>query len=532
MNSSFQCRRVLTTTTTKLKKFQVMGAILVFGIFTYKYSAHVIQIFNEVRSITNTWKMTENNVPVYLDRTGSGTSNHSFESIPNNLSTSTAQLLNSTVTNVLVNHTNHNETFDTVLDDPVSSSTQESASKKVNESSILYSKEEIRKMFPEVPVWMDQFLSSQPISTHNDTLSDPNSKFIILTCHSFKRTYKEDCGGLSDRMMRLPYYVWLAHKTGRKLLIHWFQPHPLETFLDVAFDDFDWRVPNGYFVTEFEAYANRSFTEYRNERRIVWHQHIEKPQYASKRVIIANTNLAKIPEEPTFLNGTSREKVMGAIFHRMFKPSEKLMKLILSHYDAYPGLTPKAYSVAHVRAKWPNQGILTNRRGGDKNGGGLNMENEENRLKVHRLADNAAFCAQKAMPDVRFIYITSDSDEIADYLINESPVWSNMSTPVNFTGKYQTHAQVIARLDYKVEPAHMDTSGLEIDRYFGIFVDLWMMATSKCLAQGLGGFGHFGSELSGNHYSCRVRHRNYGTDILPDCPRPRKALQNLTDRTF
>lgn len=403
--------------------------------------------------------------------------------------------------------------------------------KKVSNSSILYTKEEIRTIFPEVPAWMDQFLSSQPISTHIDTLNDINSKFIVLTCHSYKGgTYPEACGGLSDRMMRLPYYVWLCHKTGRKLLIHWFNPHPLEMFFDVAFDDFDWRIPDGFFVPEFEAYANRSWTEYRNERRIVWHHHIEKPEFVNKRLIIANTNIAKIPDETTFLNGTSREKVLGAIFHRMFKPSAELMKRILSQYDAHPGLTPREYSVAHVRAKWPSGGIILNNRNGDGLGGGLNMIDTENKIKVHRIADNAAFCAQKAMPETAFIYITSDSNEIADYLINESPVWSNKSVTVNVAGKNQTHAQVISRLDYKVEPAHLITPGLEMERYLGIFVDLWMMVTSKCLAQGLGGFGHFGSELSGNHYSCRVRHRNYGTDILPDCPRPRKALLlNQTD---
>jgi hypothetical protein len=406
-----------------------------------------------------------------------------------------------------------------------------SGATKVNSSSILFTKEEIRKRFPEVPLWMDQFLSSQPTSTHNDTLNDPNSKFIILTCYSYKAgTYPEACGGLSDRMMRLPYYVWLAHKTGRKLLIHWLYPHPLEMFLDVAFDDFDWRVPDGFLVPEFDTYANRSWTDYRNERRIVWHEHIEKPEFVNKRVIIANTNLAKIPAEPTFLNGTSREKVFGAIFHRMFKPSAKLMKLILSQYDAHPGLIPGEYSVAHVRAKWPSGGIMLNSKRGDNQGGGLNMENEENRIKVHRIADNAAFCAQKAMPDAKFIYITSDSNEIADYLINKSPIWSNISVPLNVTGRNQTHAKVISRLDYMVEPVHLNTQGKEIERYLGIFVDLWMMITSKCFAQGLGGFGHFGSELSGNHYSCRVRHRNYGTDILPDCPRPKKAVQlNLTE---
>jgi len=34
-----------------------------------------------------------------------------------------------------------------------------------------------------LPDWMKEFFKSQPIATHNETLADPNEKFIVLTCH-------------------------------------------------------------------------------------------------------------------------------------------------------------------------------------------------------------------------------------------------------------------------------------------------------------------------------------------------------------
>ena len=37
-----------------------------------------------------------------------------------------------------------------------------------------------------LPDWMEDFFKGQPIATHNDTLADPNEKFIVLTCHKVR----------------------------------------------------------------------------------------------------------------------------------------------------------------------------------------------------------------------------------------------------------------------------------------------------------------------------------------------------------
>jgi hypothetical protein len=80
---------------------------------------------------------------------------------------------------------------------------------------------------------------------------------------------------------------------------------------------------------------------------------------------------------------------------------------------------------------------------------------------------------------------------------------------------------IITRPNHTVEPAHFEfTIDPDPSKFYGIFIDLWIMAHAKCMAQGLGGFGHFASTLSGNHYSCRVRHRDYTMDISPSCPTP------------
>lgn len=77
--------------------------------------------------------------------------------------------------------------------------------------------------FP-LPQWIDDFLSSQPYDENNDDkhnamLINPNEKFIVMVCHKYKETVVEACGGITDRLTLIPYYIWLAHKTGRKLLM-------------------------------------------------------------------------------------------------------------------------------------------------------------------------------------------------------------------------------------------------------------------------------------------------------------------------
>ena len=96
-------------------------------------------------------------------------------------------------------------------------------------------------------------------------------------------------------MMHLPYFVWLAHKTGRRLLLKYSMPHPLEEFLVPPEEEggFDWRLPDEYCQKEWDAYANRSWKEYRTQRRMTWHKVVERPPWNDTRFIFANPNLMK-----------------------------------------------------------------------------------------------------------------------------------------------------------------------------------------------------------------------------------------------
>lgn len=34
-----------------------------------------------------------------------------------------------------------------------------------------------------LPEWLENFIHNQSIASHNDTISDPNERFLVLSCH-------------------------------------------------------------------------------------------------------------------------------------------------------------------------------------------------------------------------------------------------------------------------------------------------------------------------------------------------------------
>lgn len=378
-----------------------------------------------------------------------------------------------------------------------------------------------------LPHWMEEFFENQPIPTHNDTLADQNEKFLVMTCHVFKGGAQlEACGGLSDRMMLFPYYIWLAHKTGRKFLIKYSKPHPLEEFLVPPEGGLDWRLPDEYCEEEWKAYANRSFAEFRNQRRMVWHHHINKPPYNTTRFIFANTNLASRAIGDTFLveTGLRTEDIWPGVFRRMFKPSKAVGELIET-LARESGLVPGEYAGAHIRARFPvGSEKIKMIRGKEL----VNMNDNITKTYVHQIGDNAANCALKAMPETKHIFIATDTSELIDYLLYESPIWgdharkknNNITTSVTKLHHYPL-AKIVTRSDYNVSSLHLDKADKAPPKaFYQIFVDLWILSHTKCISQGYGGFGHFCSMLSGNHHTCRVRHREYNLGILESCPSP------------
>jgi hypothetical protein len=302
------------------------------------------------------------------------------------------------------------------------------------------------------------------------------------------------------------------------------KPFPLEEYLIPPEGGFDWRLPTEFAEQEWDQYANRSRTQMSNQRRAQWHTLIQRPEHNNTRFIFANTNLAIRSVGNVFSQetGENLDELWPGIFRRMFKPSESLGESI-NTFTREKGLVPGEYAAAHVRARFPvGQGEIKLTGRNEKNCG-IDMNDNHTRDIVTKLGDNAIECATKAMPGTKYVYFASDSKGVNKYLMDESLFWAQN----NQTDTMSKNVTIVMRPDHIIDVKHFDNDSPPDENskpsdYYASFYDLWIMAHSKCLSQGLGGFGHFGSVLSGNHNSCRVRHRNYPNDgaSLPSCPTP------------
>ncbi|CAB9524969.1 expressed unknown protein (Partial), partial [Seminavis robusta] len=262
-----------------------------------------------------------------------------------------------------------------------------------------------------LPEWLDEFLKTQPANNpqaHHEMLTNPDNKFIVITCYKHSNNKLEDCGGFSDRLALMPYQLWLAHKTGRKFLIKYYKPLPLEEFLVPPPDGFDWRLPDGYLMDEWYEYGNRTANQYKGERRVAWHTRIEEDKWKDKKVIFMNSNLAIPAVQPRQdeLVGTPADDLWPALFRRLFQPSPGVAK---SLSPLTKKLKAGMYAVAHVRAKWPNPAFgrlnYKNQKWwkADKEGGELDMEDTNTSRIISTLANHAVECAVRVMPETEYV---------------------------------------------------------------------------------------------------------------------------------
>ena len=437
--------------------------------------------------------------------------------------------------------------------------------------------DDFQTRFPALPDWMEEVFRQQPSNNpqhHHDMLVDPNNKFIVLTCYVHSNSFSqnmglEDCGGLTDRLLLLPLQLWMAHKSGRRLLIKYYKPWPLEEFLvpPPTTGGFEWRLPEGYLMDEWYQYGNRTRDQYKADRFHHWEMTFMRESHAQERVLFMNSNLLAIPmlkdNRMDTIIGASSEALWPAMFRRMFQPSPQTAQAIhavTAQAQQQQPLLPGSYGAMHIRARWPDKRFKFAYKHqkwwrADKFGGAIDMTDPQTFQSIALLADHAVTCAARIMPDdntARQVYVASDASEVITYLKNDSPLWAdnkdaNSIPEISFQpagnhtnntvySKYdydvpawQVDAQkaksihIIARADYQIEPPHFDRNRWPSPS-FALFVDLWIMAHAKCHSQGVGGFGRFGSVLSGSRRTCATRHRDY-EGIVKSCATPaeRKA---------
>jgi hypothetical protein len=233
-----------------------------------------------------------------------------------------------------------------------------------------------------LPGWMRKYLEWHQYMRHiypDDALiNDPSAPGVLIKYCTTR------CGGLNDRLGTLHHAVYAAAQTNRVLLLKWFIPAPLESFLESA--SINWSVPamerfkykhiavedNG--VTDENVSNNTHFlfdwtptSGMRNKYKNAL-EHV-KDQLASRMVILfknwghpAVNVVEELPaagEHDLFgddddIGGGSSSKSFGILWNAFFKPAPAVQQT-LDETMSLLQLQPGKYSAVHCRVGRPGR---------------------------------------------------------------------------------------------------------------------------------------------------------------------------------
>jgi hypothetical protein len=439
-----------------------------------------------------------------------------------------------------------------------SSMTQESSSPIAMVS--MYGQHRYQPSFDSLPKWLQDYFTWH----RKQTSSQPDTKYAVLTCLP-----EDKCGGLSDRLRALPFYLFVGKYTNRVVCIYWKKGFGLEEFLQpVHFDSdigIEWRCPdevNQYYDLKrssgsqkkvpFVTLANprcsgrsasvapcvegdiKMMNDDRDEKYVTigLYQNsytaintvnllTQRHSYGGDYNKHNNSNNLLMPN----IYAWQYPEMMGDIFRVMFEPIPSLAQRI-NETMTNLGLVENEFISVHTRTRYPVDTLkrITAHPEYDKNGG-LVFDGEVKEYFIS-LIQNALNCAHSVAPnpDLKFFFV-SDNHDATNYAISNDFNVGEKGHQVN------VRPIGINRLE---EPLHIDKHHKSnVADLFPIFEDLLLMGGSRCVAHGIGSFGSFGAGLIGNR--CRAIHRDYrGRPI--ECPNertvPSPVVINATEMMF
>lgn len=189
------------------------------------------------------------------------------------------------------------------------------------------------------------------------------------------------------------------------------------------------------------------------------------------------------------------------IFRLLFTPSKALAEHIDSTMKSLE-LTPKQYSSAHLRVKYPmKRGMMKEEE----------FSYKKHKHQIQRWATNAVNCAVQLHPHAT-IYVSSDNNDTIGYLVEESKFAKHLTNAMR--NNTRPLVKLVAR-DFSKENEHFQfSSNRDVDEFMSVFEDLLIMGMGKCVASGFGGYGRLGADLSGGE--CVMLHRGSKSKTCPN----------------
>lgn len=310
-----------------------------------------------------------------------------------------------------------------------------------------------------LPTWVtDYFVWHNATKAKLNENNWKSTKYLVLVCFA-----DQTCGGLSDRIKPLPAIILAAKRSQRLLLIYWERPGPLENWLVPPKSGVDWRIPTWM--------SSLLMAEIRPKRSQILATSLEKGETLLKGGQHHLVILMKIqsPEGGELYykdqadSQSTYQDVFHEIFRRFFTPVPRMARVIESEMADH-NLVPGQYAAVHLRAMYGNR-------------------KHRDAQEMAELAALGINCASNLLPG-KPIYFASDT-----------------GAAVNAARNYSlAHSLPIASLEFDYNPLHLDKDtdweNRTASQFDATFVDLFMLAQSRCVAYSNGGYGTFGSLLS------------------------------------
>ena len=309
----------------------------------------------------------------------------------------------------------------------------------------MYGSHRVDESMARLPLWLQNYFQWHAEQRRNPT---NETKYTVTTCIG-----KERCGGTSDRLRPLPYFLLVANATQRVLIIKWTKPHELSEFLMPA-RDVDWRLPMEYdemFANAESATCIRSKYGYKGYlsgpcsryRKLMYEECLE---YLSRRIgnddtqvvgltltkrteeIINDSNTLfqkfSYPRETKVLENWDFPDKFGDIFRVMFQPVPEIGRN-LNESMVKLGLVEGQYSSAHVRARYPSDRFITHyvEKAGKKmkyvdKEGDLDIEGDTLKY-LTGVSHHAISCAALSTSPPLPVYFASDTNNLTAYIARE-----------------------------------------------------------------------------------------------------------------
>ena len=330
----------------------------------------------------------------------------------------------------------------------------------------------------EWPTWLSEYVEWHKKVRQDPTLFE-NASILVVD---------QGVGGLGDRLKSLPFFLWMAAKHKRLLMIYWDGECQIQEFLQPS--TFDWRINVAIDKDDILAKAVR--LNRIGDTGDYFHHLIDDAELESHnadRVLQAFGNHQSLTKGLALVvkDSNNDRRVLEYAFSSLFRLADPVQQLMDKTKNEL-GLDGKDYIGVHFRARYP--GISKILSADDKiDTQGITNVTKEVKDELTKLGSHAIQCTRLAYGDGNMlVYFASD-------------------TLLAMEIQHQLDEKIVY-LSTDEERLHFSYGRSSCSARYPALIDLWIMSEAQCIGVGVGGFSMLASMMNG--FKCYTFHQfNY-----------------------